>query len=463
MGIMGSFTLHQLLEATGGELLLSGPAVHFQGICTDTRNLQRGDIFFALHGEGSNGHKYLKIAREMGAAGAVVDEAVPGVRRRHNEIGEWNLIEVIDTLYALGQLAQAQRRRFKIPVIAITGSAGKTTTKEMTAAILSVRHTVVKTPGNFNNEIGMPLTLMQLDEHTQTAVVEFGMRGPGQIGYLAALALPTVGVITNIGASHLELLGTREKIAMAKAELLEVLPAHATVVLPGEDDFFTMLRERARGPVVTVGECPDFDLWASDITLGDTSCANFTLHFRGIELPIALAVPGRVQVNNALAAAAAALAAGSELEDIAIGLAGYTGIDGRMQTHTAKRGFTVIDDSYNANPAAVRAALSHLAEAPGKVKLAILGDMRELGPDAAELHRELGAYAMTRHIDHLFALGELGRAYVDGADSQNAQWFPDHNAAIAAALTILQPGDIALIKGSRAMKMEVIVQGLVEA
>ncbi len=439
---------------------MSGPAVNFPGICTDTRKLQRGDIFFALHGEVSNGHKYLQIAREKGAAGAVVDEQVPGVRRRHNEIGEWNLIEVIDTLYALGQLAQAQRRRFRIPVIAITGSVGKTTTKEMTAAILGVRHTVVKTPGNYNNEIGMPLTLMQLDEHTETAVVEFGMRGPGQIGYLAALALPTVGVITNIGSSHLELLGTREEIARAKAELLEGMPQNSTVILPGEDDFFEMLRECARGPIVTVGEKPDFDLWASDVTLGATGCALFIMHFRGHALPIVLAVPGRHQVNNALAAAAAALAAGGELEDIVIGLAGYTGIDGRMQTHKAPRGFIVIDDSYNANPAAVRAALDYLAEVPGGAKVAILGDMRELGPDAAELHRELGAHAIARQIDHLFAVGELGREYIEGANSPTAQWFPDNHTAAAAALAVLQPGDIALVKGSRAMRMELIVQEL---
>ncbi|MEI7833538.1 MAG: UDP-N-acetylmuramoyl-tripeptide--D-alanyl-D-alanine ligase, partial [bacterium] len=327
-------------------------------------------------------------------------------------------------------------------------------------AILGVRHTVVKTPGNYNNEIGMPLTLMQLDEHTETAVVEFGMRGPGQIGYLAALALPTVGVITNIGSSHLELLGTREDIARAKAELLEGMPQNSTVILPGEDDFFEMLRDSARGPIVTVGESPDFDLWASDVTLGDTGNACFTMHFRGHALPIVLAVPGRHQVNNALSAAAAALAAGGEVEDIAIGLAGYTGIDGRMQTHKAPRGFTIVDDTYNAHPAAVRATLDHLAEIPGNAKMAILGDMRELGPDAADLHRELGAYAMEKKIDHLFAIGELGREYIDGANSPNAQWFPDHNSAVQAALEILQPGDIVLVKGSRAMKMEEIVRGL---
>ncbi|MHB0937517.1 MAG: UDP-N-acetylmuramoyl-tripeptide--D-alanyl-D-alanine ligase [Armatimonadota bacterium] len=457
---MAVFSVREVLLATRGQVRMSGPAVAFTGVSTDTRTLQPGELFVAIRGERFDGHAFLEQAKAMGAAGVLVEDTVPGTHRGEPKFGDWHVIEVTDTLYALGQLAQHHRRRFRIPVVGITGSAGKTTTKEMTAAILEQGHTVLKSQGNFNNEIGLPLTLFTLDDSHKAAVLEFGMRGRGQIGYLAAVARPTVGIITNIGITHLELLGSQEQIALAKAELLDEMPATGVAVLPARDDFFPLLREHAKGTVVTVGDTPDCDYRISDMALADGGCARFTLHGPELELPIALSAPGHHQVWNALAAAAAALTAGAKPEDVQAGLAAYQPLKGRMQAVRAPGGFTVIDDTYNANPTAMRATLEFLAQVPGNRKMAILGDMLELGPSEHEIHREIGRYAASLGIDALIAIGELGKEYAAGA-GDTAQWFPAHASAAAAALALLQPGDVVLIKGSRGMRMELVVERLV--
>ncbi|MHB9025646.1 MAG: UDP-N-acetylmuramoyl-tripeptide--D-alanyl-D-alanine ligase [Armatimonadota bacterium] len=458
---MPLFTLEEVINATRGQLLLRGPFAHFSAVSTDTRALQMGDLFIAIRGECFNGHDFLNEARKAGAAGALVEQPVPGARRRqYPPAGDWSIIEVTDTLYALGQLAQFHRERFHLPVIGITGSAGKTTTKEMAAAIMEQGRAVLKSQGNFNNEIGLPMTLLKLTKEHQAAVLEFGMRGRGQIGYLAALSHPTVGVITNVGLTHLELLGSREEIALAKAELLDELSPRATAVLPAGDPFFSLLQEHAPGPVVTFGEDPAADVSCGDIFLQEDGCARFLLHGAGARTPITLGTPGRHQVWNALAAAAAALTAGATLNDVQAGLAGYRAVQGRMQTHAAPRGFLVVDDTYNANPTAMRATLQFLAEVPGGRKIAILGDMRELGAEAVPQHRAIGRYAMELGLDALLAVGELGKEYVAGADDPRAAWYPDNPAAARAALDTLAPGDVVLVKASRALKTEAIVAAL---
>ncbi len=460
---MALFDLIDILDATRGQVLVRGPVCSFTGISTDTRTLQPGNLFVALRGERFDGHQFLAKARAMGAAGALVEDPGPGVRRRTSSTGSWCVIEVTDTLYALGQLARHHRRRFFLPVVGITGSAGKTTTKEMTASILEQGQVVLKSQGNFNNEVGLPLTLFTLRESHQAAVLEFGMRGRGQISYLASLAQPTVGVVTNVGLTHLELLGSPQAIALAKAELLDEMPPEAIAVLPAQDAFFPLLREHAQGPVVTFGEDDACDYRASDLVLGADGCLCFTLHTPGDAVPVCLGTPGAHQVRNALAAAAAASCAGATTAQLQQGLTSYRAGKGRMQVLHAPRGYSVIDDSYNANPAAVRATLEFLARVPGARKVAILGDMRELGPTEGELHRELGRYAMELHLDALLAVGELGREYVRGAADERAQWFPDHAAAVQTALTLLAPGDVVLVKGSRAMQMEEIVAALVSS
>jgi len=458
---MASFTLSEILAATGGQLLVNGPVHQFCGVSTDTRALQPGELFVALRGERFDGHTFLERARELGAAGALVEDPGPGVRRRTMASGPWCIIETTDTLYALGQLAQCHRRRFDLPIVGITGSAGKTTTKEMTASILAQGRTVLKSQGNFNNEIGLPLTLFTLTATHQAVVLEFGMRGRGQVGYLAALARPTVGIITNIGLTHLELLGSQQEIALAKAELLDEMSPDSIAILPRDDDFFPLLSAHARGRVLTVGLDDRSDYWVSTSLLDDEGCVRFTLQTPEGSIPVRLSVPGTHQVRNALAAAAAALCVGATPQEVRDGLAEYQPGKGRMQMLRAAGGYQVIDDTYNANPAAVRATLEYLVQMPGTPKIAILGDMRELGPTERELHRELGRYAMELGVDALLAIGELGREYVTGASDARAQWYPDHAAATAAARSLLTPGAVVLVKGSRAMQMEQIVAALV--
>ncbi len=457
---MTLFTLEQVQGATYGRTLMYGPERVFRAVSTDTRTLQPGDLYIALHGDNYNGHAFLEDARAKGAAGALIEEPVPGIPMRDVAYGGWTVLEVTDTLYALGQLAQFHRQRFRIPVVGITGSAGKTTTKEMTAAILERGRRVLKTQGNYNNEIGMPHTLLGLRHEHQAAVLEFGMRGRGQIGYLAALARPTVGVVTNIGDTHLELLGSREEIALAKAELLDNLPADGTAVLPAGDAFYPLLREHAPCRVVTVGEDDGCDVWVSKAVLGDDGCARFTLHAGAEQVAVRLGAPGRHQVWNALAAAAAALAVDATLTEVQEGLAAYAPTPGRMWLRPAPRGYRVIDDSYNANPAAMRAALECLSEIKGGRKLAILGDMKELGPTERAQHHAIGAYAVALGLDAVLAVGELAREYVT---DDRATWYPDNPAALAAALAQLTPGDVVLVKASHALHFEEIVTGLLEA
>jgi UDP-N-acetylmuramoyl-tripeptide--D-alanyl-D-alanine ligase len=457
---MPTFLPNEVHAAISGQILLQGPQPAFTGVSTDTRAIQPGDLFFAIRGERFNGHDHLEIARERGAAGAVVCEDVPGVRPRHSVPGPWHLFEVTDTLYAYGQLAHAYRRRFRIPIIGITGSAGKTTTKEMTAAILAQGRTVLKSELNYNNEIGVPRTLFELYETHQAAVLEFGMRGPGQIGYLAGIARPNIGLITNVGLTHVELLGSREAIALAKAELLDVMSPRALALLPAGDPCYPLLREHARGQVMTFGEDPTCDLWTDDLAIDDTGCARMTMHWRDTAIPVALTVPGRHQAWNALAAALAALAAGARPEHVTDGLSSYAPIVGRMQVHRAPGGFTVIDDTYNANPDAMRATLRCLAEMPGRRKVAILGDMLELGAHAEDEHRAIGALAAELGIDAVHAVGELARGYLTDA---RAHWHPDPTAAAAAARDEIEEGDVVLVKGSRSMHMEAAVAALVSS
>lgn len=454
------FTLEQILTATRGMLLVSGPS-NFSGISTDTRTLQAGDLYLALHGEKMNGHQFLTQAREKGAAGAIIDETVPGIRPRHTTPGEWSVIDVTDTLYALGQLAAYHRRRFpRLPIIGITGSAGKTTTKEMTAAILEKSFPFLRNPGNYNNEIGMPLSLMQLRREHQAAVLEFGMRGRGQISYLASIARPTIGIITNIGLTHLELLGTKEEIALSKAELFDEMPTDSINIIPLQDEYFPLLREHAPGQLLTFAEDGTADFFASDIRLSDNGALAFNMHTPNSIIPLMLQIAGRHQLLNALAAAAAAMSAGADEAAIQSGLAEYQPTAGRMHTIKTRQGYTVIDDSYNANPAAVRATLDLLAEYPGERKIAILGDMRELGSAALEMHTAIGQHAIALGIDSLMVVGELALQYVAGANDSRAQWFPDNQSLLKALLPNLRPGDVILIKGSRAMHLEEIVEAL---
>ena len=457
--------LQEIITVTGGTLLSTGSEA-VTGISTDTRSLRPGEIFIALRGENFDGHRFVADALYKGAAGVVLSSLPNGLAQSADARGK-SIIKVADTLLALGAIATAHRRKFSLPLIAITGSVGKTATKEMLAHILSKRREVLRTPENYNNEIGVPLALLALTEHHQAAVIEMAMRGPDQIRYLAELAQPVVGVITNIGPSHLELLCDEESTARAKAELLEVMGPQGTAVLNADDRFFPLLRELAPGRVVTFGLQQPADYQTAEVSSADGLSADFVLHTGGVMIMAHLPVPGMHQVHNALAAVAAACQIGESASEAITALEDFSPAHGRLETVTTARGFTIIDDSYNASPASMEAALQVLARYPAERKLAVLGDMKELGPQEHEFHRQVGRQAADTGLSLLVTVGELAATIVEGAASNLASdrimQVNSNDQAAEILLQHLRPGDVVLVKGSRVMAMEQIVERLKHA
>lgn len=446
-----------VLEATGGRAVGGEPPVSFAGVDTDTRSLQKGALFVALKGERYDGHDFVPDAFARGAGAALVSReiAAPGP-----------LIVTEDTLAALGATAAAYRRTLGPRVVAITGSTGKTTVKEMVAAILSHGWQMARSPGNYNNEIGVPLTLLRLEAAHEAVVVELAMRGAGQIAYLAEMVQPQIGVITNIGFSHLELLGSREAIAAAKAELLDALPESGTAVLNADNEFFDYLGSRAPCPVLSFGLAGRADVRATEVRTSQAGALEFTLEGPWGHTPLSLATPGRHHALNAAAAATAAVAAGGSPEWLAPGLEAFAGAEMRGRVVSAPRGYTVIDDCYNAAPDSMRVALELLSDLPGDRKWAVLGDMKELGPMAPEWHREVGERAAAAQVAGLITVGELGGHIAAGARaglrSDQITQAANNDAAGDAIAERAQPGDVILVKGSRAMQMEQIVRRLLE-
>ena len=423
------------------------PAGQFTAVGTDSRTLRAGELFVALEGPRFDGHDYLPAVAAAGAAGAVVRRAHPALP----------CLEVADPLAALARLAAAWRGRFELPLIAVTGSSGKTTIKELLAAALGGLGPVLATRGNRNNHIGVPLTLLELRAAHRAAVIEMGMNHVGEIAHLADLARPTVGVIGNAGAAHLEGLGSVAAVARAKGELIERLPAHALAVLNADDAHLPLWRELAGARrVITFGLDHPAEVTAECALAADGSALE--LRTPAGTATVRLALLGRHNVLNALAATAAALAAGAALADIATGLGTVHPVPGRLYPLSGQAGARLIDDSYNANPLSVRAAIEVLAALPGE-RLLVLGDMGELGADAARLHAECGAAARAAGIEHLVTLGPLA-AHAAAAFGKGALACSELAEAIDAAGALLRPGLTALIKGSRSAGMERVVQAL---
>ncbi len=469
---MADFTAAQIVAATGGRLAAGAEErAACRGIATHSRAVAPGQCFVALRGERFDGHNFVAAALQAGAAGAVVSRIPPGVPGQSGAF----VVVVGDTLKALGDLARAHRARFLLPVIAVTGSTGKTTTKDMIAAILARRGPIAATPENYNNEVGVPLALLSLASEHHAAVIEMAMRGGGQIAYLASLAQPTIGVVTNIGLSHLERLGSPQAIADAKGELVAAL-SDGAAVLNADDPYFARLAARAGWPaprcrVVTFGLSQTADFRALEIAPGDDG-TSFCIVSAAGQVPVRLETPGRHQVLNALAAAAAAMEAGAQLDDVGAGLGAFTASHRRAQIVQTAAGFRIIDDCYNASPASVEAALELLGDMRGERKVAILGDMLELGPSAAELHRAIGEQAGRMGLDLLITVGELGQLIAEGARAEmpppasGAPPFDKLRAGPAVrstaspeqaaqwALAFLRGGDIVLVKASRAMAFE---------
>jgi UDP-N-acetylmuramoyl-tripeptide--D-alanyl-D-alanine ligase len=464
------FSLGEIAATTSGELVQLPAGVDLQsevvGVSTDTRTLGENSLFIALHGARFNGHTFLQQAATCGAHAAIVEKSAI------DKIGELPenlaIIAVKSTLRALGALAKFHRARFAIPVVAVTGSYGKTTTRAMIVAALGAQYRVLTSQENFNNEIGVPLTLLQLDETHEAAVVELAMRGIGQIAYLAEIAAPTVGVITNIGPQHIELLGSIENIAAAKAEVLAFLPASGAAVLPADDeylDFFTDQAHAAR--IVTFGSNPSAEYCVSNVHLSESGSLQFTIHnsqstIRNASLPL----PGVHNATNAVAALAVAGVLGVPLADAAHALETVEIPGARMRIlKNAARGLVIIDDCYNAGPTSMRAALETLRDFPSaQRRVAVLGAMRELGEHSEAEHRRAGALA-ANCAELVLGVGDETEVLLDEAREVGtipffAESFADAEEAAGRVLELVRAGDVVLVKGSRSVGLEVVVDVL---
>lgn len=438
-------TLAEVAAATGG--LVSGDAAtEVSSFHTDSRQLAAGGLFVALKGAEQDGHRYLEAAFANGAAAALVE--------RPSGLGPEVIVPA--TWGAFYALAAGALERVRPLTIGITGSNGKTSTKEMTAAVLGKRLRVHATAGNLNTETGVPMTILGMPDGAEALVLEMGMQGPGEIARLAALARPTVGVITSIGTVHLEHFQNREGIARAKAELIEALPEEGVAILPGDSGYLPLLRRLTRARVVTFGhsEAADYRVEGYRAT---ESGSRFEVRGARVEL----SVPGRHMAANAAAALAAGDAAGVPPAVGAAALAGV-GARGRFHARPAPGGFLVVDDAYNASPESMRAALETLAERPRRGRLlAVLGEMRELGSETERAHRELGALAGDV-LDGLcvVAVGE-GRLIAEAAGAK-ADLVPDREAAVAWVRAHARPGDVVLVKASHGVALERVVEELLE-
>ena len=443
-------TLAEFAQACGG--LLRGSDRGFSGVCSDTRTLKRGELFVALRGPHFDANEFVSAAQSAGAAGAVVDsEQSVGISQ----------IVVQDTQAALERGGHAWRSQFSIPLVGVAGSNGKTTAKEMTSTILSQAGSCLATRGNLNNHIGVPLTLLRIEPTDRFAVIEMGANRAGEVAALVRIARPTVGLITNAGAEHLEGFGSLAGVARAEGEMVEGLAKDATAVINADDEFAGLWRKMTAARVVTFGIRAPADFGASDIRTAigaDGFVTRFTLSGPAGRAAVELQMGGRHNVSNALAAAASASAAGATLQHIVTGLAAVRGVPGRLQFKKAASGAWLIDDSYNANPSSVRAGIEVLADLEGRRWL-VLGDMAELGEYAQSAHEQIGVFARERGIERLYAMGPLAALAVESFGA-GATWFADP-AALAQALGSA-PADVRmLIKGSRVNRLERVVDALV--
>lgn len=462
-----TWTTRDILSATGGRLLGGAPQRDFAGIGIDSRRLPENALFVAIRGENHDGHTFLADVVARGGRGLLVQEG----RIPEAEMAAWQARDVVciavpDTLRALGAIAAYHRRRMPALVIALTGSNGKTTTRAMTAAILSRRGPTLATQGNLNNEIGLPLTLLQLQEDHALGVVEMGMNHPGEIDRMARMTTPDIGMIINVAPAHLEGLHSIEGVMRAKGELLPHIVPDGTAILNGDDPHCLQLAATCPVKTLLFGLGPEATVRAADLVSGPRGW-RFLLQLPNGEIPVQLQVPGRFMVSNALAAAAAAHCCDVPLEDIRAGLESVEAVDGRMQLVPLPWGITLINDCYNANPASTAAAIATLTRMKGASRGAlVLGDMLELGPDAAEWHRKTGFKAGQAGLDRLFLHGTFAATLRDGA--LDAGMPPDRILVgeideIGTALTQwLTPGDWVLVKGSRGMRMERVIAALQE-
>jgi UDP-N-acetylmuramoyl-tripeptide--D-alanyl-D-alanine ligase len=448
---MNTMRLSQLATLAGGQLL--GADREFTSVSTDTRTLQPGALFVALGGPNFDGHDFVSAAAERQAVAALVARQLP-----------LNIPQVVvaDPLAALSVFAREWRRQFPIPVIGVTGSNGKTTTKEIIGAILSRLGPCLITRGNLNNHIGVPLMLLELTAKHRYAVIEMGANHLGEIAHLASIAEPTIGIVTNAGAAHLEGFGSLDGVAGGKGELFKALPTNGVAVINADDKYAGQWRDnRSADEVFTFGFEQPADFMAHKVSASGDQ-AGFKVEFELVTpfgaRPATLALGGLHNLRNALGATAVATAAGATLDDLVAGLAQVRAVAGRLELKPALNGAFLVDDSYNANPSSLKAGLDAF-KSFGGARWLILGDMMELGDSADELHAEVGRYAKHAGISRLFAVGKRSHFAVE-AFGKGARWYADMDALIGDARSSLAPGIAVLIKGSRSNRLERVTNAL---
>jgi UDP-N-acetylmuramoyl-tripeptide--D-alanyl-D-alanine ligase len=451
-------TLAEAAAATGGRLLEADGETTVSSLQVDSREVRPGGLFVALPGSRTDGSRFAAQALETGAV---------AVLARAGAVATGPRIEVDDPLEALGALGAAVRARSRAHVVGVTGSTGKTTTKDLLAAVLATRLATVANTASFNNEVGLPLTLARLEPATEALVVEMGARGPGHIAALARLARPEIGVVLNVGIAHLGMFGSQAAIAAAKGELVEALPARGTAVLNADDPLVAAMAERTSARVLHFGRGPGAEVRADGISLDGDGHAHFKLRTPGGAAEVRLPAPGEHLVQDALAAAAAGHALGLEPEGIAAGLRGAALSPMRMQVQRRADGLTVINDAYNANPTSMAAALKALVAArrDGRA-VAVLGEMAELGEHAAAEHDRLGRLVTRLGVDRLVGVGELGEAIVraarmEGMWPEEAITAADAGAAVTMLEPLLRPADVVLVKASRVVALDQVAERLV--
>ena len=455
---MITWTLEQIADAVDGQVI-GDPQVSIHGVVSDSRDVTPGCLFVAIPGERVDGHDFVADVLARGAAATLASREVPGPA-----------VIVDDTVAALGRLAAAYRESLTdLHVLALTGSSGKTTTKDLLAAILSTAGATVAPKGSYNSEVGLPLTILQCDHDTRYLILEMGMRGFGHIAYLCQIGRPDIAALINVGSAHLGMVGSREGIAQAKGEILDRLTPQGAAVLHADNPLVMGQAGRSAAPVWTFGESAEADVRIADVVIDTDARASFDLVFGDDAAHVDLVIAGEHQSANAAAAATMALAAGLALPQIASALSSaQVASKWRMEVHRRTDGITIINDAYNANPESMRAALKALvAMGEGRRTWAVLGAMGELGEDSRDEHDALGRMVVRLDVSKLLAVGEETRplylgASLEGSWGDEAAWVDGIDAAIARLRDELRPGDVVLIKASRSVGLERVAQALLE-
>ena len=470
----GKIGAKEILNPINGTLISGDQKTVLAGISTDSRTTRHGDLFWALRGERYDGHDFVPKAIEQCAAGIVAQNDWEGLEYAVKDVNSDTLssrnpvvISVDDTLEALGDLAAWWRRRYDLKVVAITGSSGKTTTKEMVAAILKIGNMTLKNQGNFNNLIGLPLTLLKLEEDYKRAVLEMGMNRPGEISRLTEIADPDVGVILNVGMAHIEGLSDLDGVAKAKTELIEKISSGGLMILNGDDERLMKRASTFQKQKMTFGLGQENDVRAANIKNNGSKGICFDLKYRDSFWPVQINVPGIHNLQNALAAAAVALSLNEPPENIREGLGAFSGIKGRFQVASIADGIILVDDTYNSNPSSLCAALDAvISMVNGGGRLIVgLGEMMELGDTTINAHREAGKKVAEAGASSFFAMGEhaqemINSAQIAGIPADHLKVMESHDEMVKEIADTMREGDLIFLKGSRKMGLENVVEGL---